>query len=41
MIQAIQEIFSMAILLISVGLDWDWEDQRIDKIMYDLKTKEE
>lgn len=24
--------------LISVGLDWDWESQRLDSILYDLKT---
>lgn len=26
-------------ILISVGLDWDWERERIDAILYDLRTK--
>lgn len=28
-------------VLLSVGLDWDWEQQRIDSILYDLKTKKD
>lgn len=28
-------------VLISVGLDWDWESQRLDAILYDLKTKKD
>jgi glycosyltransferase involved in cell wall biosynthesis len=25
--------------LISVGLDWDWENQRLDRLMYELKNR--
>jgi glycosyltransferase involved in cell wall biosynthesis len=28
-------------VLLSVGLDWDWEQQRIDSILYNLKTKKD
>ena len=26
-------------VIISVGLDWDWQDKRLDAVLYDLKTK--
>ena len=28
-------------VLLSVGLDWDWEEQRIDSILFELKTKKD
>ena len=28
-------------VLLSVGLDWDWDQQRLDAILYDLKTNKD
>ena len=38
MVRRPEEEIQYGDVLLSVGLDWDWDQQGLDVILYDLKT---